>query len=298
MTKHIDVVIVGAGPAGLAAGKAVGEAGLTCLVIDRMGPGGQLMNMGIVHDMPGLEPGTTGPDLIGKLLDAAMAAGAEIAVDEVTGIEGESPFTMTTSEGPIAATAVIVATGLDKGTTGLPDEGDFEGRGVSHCAICDGPLYAGKRVVVVGSDRWAAQEAIDLASIVQHVTLVSDGPPGAMLASQRTALAGASNVTLTEGRVTKVAGDGALDTVTIGNARIPAAGLFVFSNRRPATGFLAGLLATAGTGHIEASAGGATCIPGVFTCGDVANPDDRIATAVADGAKAGQTAALWVGEKF
>ncbi len=297
MPRHVDVVIIGAGPAGLSAGKAVAEASLTCLLIDKMGPGGELMNLGIVHKMPGLDPGTTGPDLIGKLLDEAMAAGAEIAVDEVASIEGESPFTVTTSEGPITATAVIVATGQDKGTTGLTEEGDFEGRGVSHCAICDGPLYAGKRVVVVGRDRWAVQEAIDLASMVEHVTLISDGAL-AMSASQRAALDGAGNIALTNGRVSKLAGDGTLEIITVGTSRIPAAGLFVFSNRRPATGFLAGWLATTGAGHIEAAAGGATSIPGIFTCGDVANPDDRIAVAIADGAKAGQTAALWVGEKF
>lgn len=295
MTRHIDVVIIGAGPAGLAAGRAVGEAGLTCLLIDKMGPGGQLMNMGVVHDMPSLEPGTTGPDLIGMLLEEAMTAGAEFAVDEVTGIEGDGPFSIEVSEGPITATAVIIATGRGKGTTGVVNEGDFEGRGLSHCANCDGPLYAGKRVVVVGSDRWAVQEAIDLAGMVQHVTLVSDGPLGALSASQRAALDGASNVTFTEGRVTKLAGDGALDTVTVGAARIPAAGLFVFSDRRPATSFLGDLVYAVMNSYIEVGRdGGQTTKLGIFACGDVAEPDDRITVAIADGAKAGHSAARWV----
>ena len=109
MTRKFDAVVIGAGPAGLTAARIIAAARLSCLIIDKMGPGGQLMNMGEVHDVPGLDPGTTGPDLLARLLDETMAAGAELAVDEVTGIDGGTPWHIRAAEAPVTATALVVA---------------------------------------------------------------------------------------------------------------------------------------------------------------------------------------------
>ena len=214
MTRHLDAVVIGAGPAGLTAARRIAAAGLSCLVVDRMGPGGQLMNMGEVHDVPGLDPGTTGPDLVSKLLDEAMAAGAELAVDDVTGIASGTPFRLTATEAPIMATAIVIATGLGRGSIGVGDEELFEGIGVSYCATCDGPLFEGRRVVVDGGDDWAVQDAIELAGIAAHVTLLSEGGISAEPA-RAAAFAGLPNTTRLTGRVVEIGGDPALAKVVV-----------------------------------------------------------------------------------
>ena len=298
MTRHLDAVVIGAGPAGLTAARVIANAGLSCLLIDRMGPGGQLMNMGELHECPNIEPGTSGPDLISKLLDEAMTAGAELAVDDVTGLDGGAPWRIRAAEMPVTATALIVATGLELGRTDLAEEATYEGRGLSHCAVCDGPLFAGKRVVVSGSDDWAAQEAIDLAAIVGHVTLVSDGTLAGLRPARRAKLGTLPNLHIVQGRVAALAGIDGLDAVVVETSgalvRIDASGLFVYCNRQPATSVLAGLLATTPAGHIEVGCDQQTSQPGIFACGDVGNPAERIAMAIAEGEKAGQNAVRWV----
>lgn len=297
MTRDVDVAVIGAGPAGLTAARVVAAAGLTCLVIDRMGPGGELMNMGEVHDVADLDPGATGPDLLATLVDDAMSAGAEITIDEVSHVDGLGPFSLATSEGQIVAKAVVIATGLDKGTTGADGEATYEGRGLSHCANCDGPLYAGKRVVVAGNDRWAIEEAIALAAVAEHVTLASDGPLEPLPEARQAALSALTNISSTHGRITALHGDDALESVTVAGTRTPAAGLFVLTNRHPATSLLHGLLDCTTSGHIAVRDGRATTVPGIYACGDVANPAHRIAAAIADGEKAGQSAVRWVQDR-
>lgn len=297
MTRVVDVAVIGAGPAGLTAARVVAEAGFSCLLIDRMGPGGELMNMGEIHDVPGLEPGATGPDVLSRLVDEAMGAGVEIAVDEVARVDGIGPFSLSTSEGEVAATSVVVATGLDKGTTGAAGEASFEGRGLSYCAHCDGPLYAGKPVVVAGNDRWAAEEAIMLAGLAKHVTLVADGALTALPDERRAALEALDNVAVAQGSVTALHGDEALEAVSAGGVRIAAAGLFVLANRQPATQCLQGLLRQTVSGHIALGADGGTSVPGIYACGDVANPANRIAVAIAEGERAGHNAVRWVEER-
>ena len=297
MTKHLDAVVIGAGPAGLTAARVIAAAGLSCLVVDKMGPGGQLMNMGVVAELPGLDPGTTGPDLLGRLLDEAMAAGAELAVDEITGIGGGTPWRLAAAEQPVTATAVVIATGLERGTLAVGDEELFEGLGISYCATCDGPLYAGKRVVVDGGDDWAVQDAIGLAGIAAHVTLLTE--TGMNAAPVRaTAFAALPNVAQLTGRIIEIGGDPALAKIVVetgSGARVLAAsGLFVCARRKPAAGFLGGLLHITPGGHIEAGHDQHTSRAGIFACGDVESPSPRIALAIADGEKAGQTAVHWV----
>lgn len=302
MTRHLDAVVIGAGPAGLTAARVIASSGLSCLLIDKMGPGGQLMNMGEVHEYPAIAPGTTGPDLLSTLLDEAMTSGAELAVDEVTGIDGGTPWRISAAEAPVTATAVIVATGLGAGTTGLDEEPLYEGRGLSHCAICDGPLHVGKRVAVAGAGDWAAQEAIDLAQMAAHVTLVSGDTSGRTLASvtpeRQAKLATLRNLRTVQGRVAALAGIDGLDAVVVATSgaslRIDASGLFVFSDRKPQTDFLGARLATTLSGHIEAGPDQHASAAGIFACGDVASPAERIVMAIADGEKAGQNAVRWV----
>ncbi len=278
-TRVFDVVVIGSGPAGLSAATAVAKAGLTTVTIDKMGPGGLLMNMGVVQDHPGLAGGTTGPDLLGQLVDEAATAGAEMAVDEVTRIIGGPPWTLAGSEAVYSAKTLIIATGLTAGTTGLPEEQDYVGRGLSHCATCDGPLYAGQPVVVHGSDDWAVQEAIELAHTTQHVTLVSPSPITATPA-RLAELCKLPNAVAIEGGISNLIGAQGLVCIVAGGREIPARALFAYAGREPATAPLGGRPLNA---------------PGLFAAGDVRpGAAQRIAEAIADGQRAGQYAIHWV----
>lgn len=281
-----DVVVIGAGAAGLSAATAVAGAGLSCLVIDRVGGGGELMNLGPLHDCPGLPEGTAGPDLAAGLLDAAMAAGAELALGEVAALTGGSPWSVATAEEMHAARAVILACGLAPGRLGVAGEEAFEGRGLSHCAACDGPLYRGQPVVVAGVDRWAVQEAMDLSAIASQVTLVTQG--GTVQAP--------GDVHVIAGEVAGLEGEAGLEAVLVlhedGTQRLPTRAIFVQSGRVPALGFAPGALSFAEHGRLWVDASLQCSMPLLFAAGDIrAGAIALVREAMADGKRAGLAAA-------
>ncbi|MDQ4118142.1 MAG: FAD-dependent oxidoreductase, partial [Actinomycetota bacterium] len=166
-----DLAVVGAGIAGLTAATTAAEHGLRVVALDRLAPGGRLINIGEVTGYPGLPAKTSGPDLAGTLLTDAMTAGVEISYTEVTALTAGPPHTVSTLDDPVSAAAVVVASGLSPGRLDVPGADAWAGRGLSECASCDGPLFAGQRVAVVGDDEWAAQEAAELAAVAGHVTV-------------------------------------------------------------------------------------------------------------------------------
>lgn len=302
----LDCVVVGAGPAGLAAAAKVGEAGLRCLSIDAMGPGGQLMNLGRLHDCPDLPEGTTGPDLLGLLVERATTAGVEMGFGEVRRIEdaGDGTWQVATDEDMWRTRAVVVATGRTKGTTGLADEARYEGRGLSHCANCDGPLYKDQPVVVHGAGPWALTEALELAEIASEVTLVmAPAELEALAAGQSERLFFAEtkpNLAIVRGQVAGLVGGEQLAAVDVevpeGSETVSARALFLLAGRRPATAPVGGLVRLDDGGAVVADAGqGSASRPGIFAAGDVASGRaESIPQAIADGERAGQNAVTWV----
>ncbi|MEZ5854642.1 MAG: NAD(P)/FAD-dependent oxidoreductase [Hyphomicrobiaceae bacterium] len=283
--RNFDCVVIGSGPAGLAAATAAAEAGASVVSVDRMGPGGQLMNLGELIGVEGLEGGSTGPDLIALLAEQAMASGVELAIDEVTAARCDDLglWWIDTLDGGFQAKALVMASGLTPGTTGVADEARYEGQGLSHCAHCDAPLYAGRPVLVVGDDAWTVEEAIALADYASTVTLVTSHTPDAP--PERLAeLMGRDNIAIIEGKVAGLHGEAALEKALVeagGSVQkfIEAHGLFVYTGRKPALSVL------------EA---GSEAAPGLFWAGDVRPETGRTITeAIADGAEAGQNAANW-----
>ncbi len=267
MARQWDVAVVGAGVAGLAAARAAAAAGASVVVIDRMGPGGVLMNLPELHDVEG-NPG--GMDYAAELLDQAMALGAELEIAEVTGVV--PGFAISTDGEAHNARSVVLAVGLGNGRLGVTGEDAFQGQGLSHCAACDGPLYAGQAVVVAGHDRWAVQEAAELAASCAQVTLVTQGG-----APEVAALAGLANVAVWPGRVTALGGAGGLESVTVDGAALPARAIFVQWGRVAPLGIAAAL-----------------DTPGLFLAGDCRpGAAESVAAAEADGAKAGMAAAAF-----
>lgn len=297
MPECWDVVVIGAGPAGLTAAQVAGAQGLSCLCIDRLGPGGELINLGLLHDCPDLPPDTTGADLVTRLMNAANAAGVELAFGEVRELQRGELWRIVTEDETHQARTVIVATGLTPGKLGVQDEERFEGTGLSHCASCDGPLYKGENVVVAGASEWAAQEALDLAALAGHVTLICPQPEAARLSSERGArLASLSNVTVIPGRIASLEGAEGLDAVVVERdatqERHPARAVFVQSNRRAALDFAKGLLAVEADGRASVDADLCTSDKRAYAAGDVrAGTPERIASAIADGNRAGSAVA-------
>ncbi len=278
-TTH-DVIVIGAGPAGLAAATAAAAAGLRTLCIDKLAPGGALINLTQLHHVEGETDGT---QVAATMMDAATGAGVELGFGEVVRVAGGPEWTVDTAEGEQhTARAVVVATGLTKGTLGLADEADYEGRGVSHCATCDGPLYGGKPVVVAGLEGWAAQEAIELKAFTPDVTIVASDATGAP-----------ADVQVVPGRIVGLAGnDDGLASVEVetGGLRrtLPASALFIYAGQSPAAEFVPDSLARDATGHIVADEEGRTSSATAFAVGDVrAGSRGRLPDAIADGQRAG-----------
>ena len=272
-----DVVVIGGGAAGLSAAAAVAEAGRACLVIDRMGGGGALMNLGPLQDVAG---SPSGPELAARLLEEAVAAGAELSVAEVTGlIRAGDIWRISTDDEAHTARAVILAVGLAPGTLGLADEARFEGQGLSHCAACDGPLYAGQPVVVAGTDQWAVAEARELAAVASAVFLVTQGAPSPPL----------EGVTVLPGRIIALDGTAGLEAVAVqleGGAvvRQPAGAVFVQSGRRPGLGFAPADVRRDAEGWLITDDRLRCGLPGLFAAGDArAGVPRTLASAMADG---------------
>lgn len=270
-----DVAIIGGGAAGLSAAAAAAGSGLSCLVIDRMGGGGELMNLGTLHDM---DESLTGPDLFARLMEQATEAGAELGIAEVTGLtQAQTGWRIATDDESHTARAVILATGLAPGTLGLHNEAAFEGQGLSHCAACDGPLYAGQPVVVAGAGRWAIAEARELAQIASEVTLVAQGAPGPA----------AETFTILPGRIAALEGASGLESVLVQTAgatpqRLPAHAIFVQTGRRPALGFAPEAMARDADGRPITDWAHQTNLPGLFAVG----PHETLTEAIANGRRA------------
>lgn len=279
-SSSFDVIVVGAGPAGLTAATGAARAGLKALCLDKLAPGGALINLAELHEVDGH---ADGPQIASQLTDEATEAGVELGFGEVVKLTGSGPWTVETADGERhTGRAVVIATGLSKGTLGLPEEGEYDGRGLSHCASCDGPLYAGRPVVVAGTEGWAPREAAELQVVAGDVTVI--GKPAAALPD---------GVHHLDGRIVALEGSDGLQSVVVetGGARksIPASAVFVYVGQSPAAEFLPETLARNATGHIVVDEGGRTSAATVFAVGDVrAGARHHLADAIADGKRAGQ----------
>ncbi len=279
-TPAYDVIVIGAGPAGLTAAVQAAQAGLKTLCLDKLAPGGALINLTELHDVDGA---TDGPTVASQLTDEATNAGVEIGFGEVTGLTGDGPWTIETAEGEShTGRAVVIATGLAKGRLGVPDEESFEGRGLSHCASCDGPLYSGQPVVVAGASGWAPYEAAELKGFTDDVTMIATGPT-----------APPDGVATIDGRIVALEGSNGLQSVVVetGGARktIPASAVFVYVGQSPAAEFVPDSLACSATGHIVVDEAGRASTATAFAVGDVrAGARHYLADAIADGQRAGQ----------
>lgn len=295
MKKVYDMIIVGGGPGGYTAALYGARAGLNVLVIEKLSAGGQMALSPMIDNYPGFEDGIDGFSLGEKMLAGAQRFGAESLLAEVTELQLDAPVKIVrTTEGDFEAPVVIIATGADPKNLGLPGEQNLVGRGISHCAACDGMFYKGKTVVVVGGGNTAAADALQLSRICEKVIIVHRRDTLRATKVYHQPLLNAPNVEfLWNSTVSELLQNGRLTGVKVQNLitgeekEISADGLFVSIGRKPNSSLVQGQLELDGARYIVADESAATSLPGVFAVGDVRTKNVRqIVTAAADGAVA------------
>jgi thioredoxin reductase (NADPH) len=293
--QDFDVIVVGAGVAGLTAAMVAARHGLKVAVVERLGAGGQIVNAERIENFPGFPQGVGGHELGPLLHEQAEAAGAEFLLDTIAAIEiaGEQRILHGAADA-LRAPAVIIAAGSALRSLGVPGEAQFLGRGVSHCASCDGPLFAGREVCVIGGGDSALDEALVLAAHAARVTVFHRG---ACLRAQQTLVARAAATANLEivlrTTVEEIVGVEAVTAVRLrdlatGATRLHATGgIFIFVGLEPGTAFLRDVVALDAAGHIETDIVMRTSVAGVFAAGDIRKHSVALlAAAAGDGATA------------
>jgi alkyl hydroperoxide reductase subunit F len=292
-----DVVIVGAGPAGLSAGLYTARKNLTTLVL-AYDLGGQMGTTYEIANYPGVGQ-TNGPDLVDSFLVQAQEAGVEIRlgqmVESVASSEGFKEIRTQAGE-RIRARAVIVATGAFKRKLGVPGEKQLQGRGVVYCSTCDGPLLHGKSVAVVGGGNSGLEAAIEMSGIAREVFLISEHAwtGDGVLQDKLSTLSNLTQLPFhrpleIHGR-DQVNGLTLLDVRTEREKRLELDAVFVEIGLTPNSGFLTQMLALNERGEVPVERSGATTLDGIFAAGDVTTDDKQIVVAAGSGARAGLAA--------
>ncbi|MDB4980730.1 MAG: NADPH-dependent thioredoxin reductase [Myxococcales bacterium] len=291
LPTHTKIAIVGSGPAGFTAAIYAARANLEPVLFEGGGatiepitlPGGQLMITTEVENYPGFPHGVQGPELMDLFKAQAARFGTKIITADVTEVAlAERPFTVTSTEGTLTADAVIIATGASAKWLGIPSEPKFQNYGLSACATCDGALFRGRELIVVGGGDTAMEEATFLTRFAPKVTIVHrrDEFRASRIMLERAQrnpkIAFLTNTVIDEvlGDLPKpgVTGVRLRDTRTGALREMPIGGIFVAIGHEPNSKLFKGKLDMDAAGYLLVNPGStSTKIPGVFACGDVAD---------------------------
>ncbi|MBO4277746.1 MAG: FAD-dependent oxidoreductase [Clostridia bacterium] len=298
-----DIIIIGAGPAGLTAAIYARRANKSVLLLEKNSFGGQMTFSPKIENYPGFVS-ASGNELADTFVEQALAQGAQIELEEVLAVKKNGgAFEVETDSGVHAAKSVIIASGAKHRLLGVPHEEEYVGNGISFCAVCDGAFYAGKRVAVIGGGNSAMQEAILLAEQCESVTVIQnlDFLTGEKKLAET--LLAKPNVNVIYGTVIKeFTGDGETLSGVVTKRESDGAeealgfdGVFIAIGLAPDTAFAAGLAQLNDWGYIVSDENCKTGCPGLFVAGDCRTKAVRqVATAVADGASAALAAAAFV----
>ncbi len=303
--KLFDTIIIGGGPAGYTAALYCTRAGLSTLVLEKFSAGGQMTQTSTIDNYPGFDEGIDGFSLGFKMQQGAHRFGAETQQTEVLSVELNSdPKKVITDSGEFLAKTVVVATGADHRHLGIENEDSLIGRGLGYCAACDGMLFRGKTVAVVGGGNSAAADALLLSKICEKVYVIVRRDVMRATKIYHEPLLKAQNVEFKwNSNVKELLYGMKLSGIKIENNRtgegeeIALDGLFISIGRQPATEIFKEQLDLDGSGYIIADESTKTNIPGVFAVGDVRTKVLRqIVTAAADGAVASHYAEQYIAE--
>ena len=298
-----DIVIIGAGPAGLTAGIYGKRAGLDTVIIDESGiGGGQVLTTYDVDNYPGL-PGISGMELGTKMHEHAIAAGVEFMEARVQGIEdgGNVKYVKTSSE-TVEAKTVIIATGAVHNHLGIPGEEELGGMGVSYCATCDGAFFRKRVTAVIGGGDVALEDAIFLARGCSKVYLIHRRDEFRGAKKLADIVKSTENIEILYDTVPdSIVGSDAVEGLNVHNVKtnetktLTLDGVFIAVGTHPVTEYLKGVLDMDERGYIKADESCATSVPGIFAAGDVRTKQLRqIVTAASDGANAVTSAESYI----
>ncbi len=291
-----DVLILGAGPAGLSAAIYTARSKLYTIVIDRALPGGQVSTSYTIENYAGTGGVIEGPILMEKMVTQAESFGAEIVeLEEITGVDLNSKIKhIATEDTDYYAKSVIIATGAQPRPLPVEKEEDYRGRGLHYCATCDGALYQDTEIIVVGGGESAVEEAVNLTNFASKVTVIARKDKfTATRAGQDKLNENPKIDVIWNTEIVELHGEMFLDKVTLKNnktgklSEMPIEGVFIFIGMTPRTELFKDAIQTDKYGYIITDENMATKIPGVYTIGDVRQKTVRqIANAVGDGAVA------------
>lgn len=298
-----DILIIGAGPAGLSAAIYAGRAGFQTIMLEKIGSGGQMMLTDKIDNYPGFPEGIAGFDLQNKMLLQAKKFGAKLVYAEVSEIKKTSEgFSVVLSDGKVmTAGSVIVAVGASHRTLGVSGETELANKGVSYCGTCDGPFFRAKKTVVVGGGDSALTEAIFIAKFAKEVTIVHRRDRFRAVHSLIKQVEATANIkTKMNATVEEICGTDSVtgvvlkDTVSGEKTDFETDGVFIFTGLLPATTFLPAEILD-GQKYIVTNEKMETAIPGLYAAGDARSGAFRqVICAASDGATAANYAGEWL----
>lgn len=308
MDSVYDVIIIGAGPAGLAAGLYAGRSRLNTLILEKDSVGGQIVITSEIENYPGGMDCESGKDLMDRMARQTKNFGAKIVCDTIVSVELEGEIKHIRGEkGEYAAKTVIIATGARPRRIGCPGETELTGKGVSYCATCDGAFFEDLEIFVVGGGDAAVEETLYLAKFGRKVTIIHRRDAlRAAKCIQEKAFANEKIHFLWDTTVEEFKGDGMLASMVVRNVKTGerkeivadeadgAFGVFIFVGYHPMSALVGGSLET-DCGYIVTDENMQTSIPGVFAAGDIRLKSLRqVITAAADGAIAATQAEKYI----
>ena len=306
MPADYEIAVAGGGPAGLTAALFAARHGRSTVLLDSLGVGGAILNTERVEDFPGFPEGVPGFELAPRMQEQVMDAGGAFAMSEVRRLEPRGDdWSLVTDDGDIGAAAVIVATGSRFRKLGVPREEEFEGRGLSTCASCDGPLYRERLVAVCGDGDSALLETLELVGHGVRVVLLH---PGEALAGQETYRRRVQDSAQVELRhrtiLEEILGDGEVEGIRVrdvgtgASSTLPVAAVFANVGRVPNTSMLEGVVALDEHGHVRTDIWMRTEREGLFAAGDVrADAAGQAISAAGDGATAAVAAHRYLADR-
>lgn len=304
MRSEVDLVVVGGGLAGCTAGLFAARGGCSALVLTGETLGGELLNASLIEDFPGFPQGVSGYELCPAVQEQAQSAGAAFEMAGAQSLDRHgATWQLVTTAGTVAARAVALCTGTSFRALGVPGERELAGRGVSHCATCDGPLLKGARAVVVGGGDSGVKEALELAGHADEVVVVEIEEALTAQPAYRDRLDAQANVAVRcSSEVDEIAGEGHVETVVVRDGRtgardrLEAGGVFVYVGLAPTTPRLPEVDRDRG-GHLQTDLHMRTSLPGLFAAGSVRSDfPGQAVVAAGDGATAALAAVRYLAD--
>ena len=298
-----DVIIIGGGTAGFSAGMYSSRLGMKTLLVERLIPGGQIINVERIEDYPGLPDGISGADFSSKVQEQAIASGTEFAMSEVMGLRKSGhEWIVDTYEGEKISKSIIVAGGSTLKKLNVPGENELVGAGVSYCATCDGAFFIDQRVCVVGGGDSAVQEAITLTGFASKVDVFCRSSSLHAQQTLQDQITGHEKIQVhLNVEVQEIHGEGVVDGISLlktlsgESTRVNLDGVFIFVGLTPSTDYLRNLLETDENGHIKTDINLQTSEKGIFAAGDIrANSASQLISSAGDGATAAINAKKYI----